>query len=395
MKYVRPYIDISYNYLNKKNESLCGDKVQLYKSEERTIIVLADGLGSGVKANILSTLTSQIALTMLKRNANIHEVVDTIIHTLPVCSVRKIAYSTFSIIEIDRDLNCQIYEYDNPAFFLIRRYEVINPEKKSMFIHDKKVLVSRFKLQEGDVMYICSDGVVHAGVGRYLSFGWKWDDVAKYLVGQQVLAAFHLCNRLLDACNDLYESTPDDDTTVVAVKIRRPQNLHVFTGPPVNKELDKPFIKHFNKLNGKKLISGGTAAQIFSRETGRQIITNFDYISPDVPVTARIKGVNLVTEGIITMSKCAELIENFKNDYNEIDFKKQDGVTKMVKLLLDDSTYTKIWFGKSVNSAHQHHNFPEYLSLKINVVNRLVSALRSIGKDVDIEYISEIDYESI
>lgn len=389
------YIDISYNYLNKKNENLCGDKVQVFKSEDRTIIVLADGLGSGVKANILATLTSQIALTMLKRNADIYEVVDTIIHTLPVCSIRKIAYSTFSIVEIDKHLNCQIYEYDNPAFFLIRKYEIIKPKKQSVFIHDKEVFVSKFKLQEGDVMYICSDGVVHAGVGRYLSFGWKWDDVAKYLIGQQALAAFHLTNRLLDACNDLYENSPDDDTTVVAVKVRRLQCLNIFTGPPVLKDLDKPFVEYFDNLEGKKMICGGTAAQIYSRETTKQIITNLDYINPDIPVTARIDGIDLVTEGIVTMSKCAELIENLKEDYNKIDFKKHDGATRMLKLLLEDSTNIKILFGKSVNSAHQHYDFPQGLSLKINVVNRLIDALKSIGKEVELEYISEINYETI
>ena len=389
------YIDVSYNYLNKKNENLCGDKVQVYKSEDRTIIVLADGLGSGVKANILATLTSQIALTMLKRNASIHEVVDTIIHTLPVCSVRKIAYSTFSIVEIDKDLNCQIYEYDNPAFFFIRDYKIMKPKKESIIIHDKEVFVSRFKLKISDVLYLCSDGVVHAGVGRYLPFGWQWEDVGKYLIGQQALASFHLCNELLYACNDLYEDMPDDDTTVVAVKVRRQQNLHIFTGPPVVKELDKPFVEHFNKLYGKKMICGGTAAQIYARETGKKIITDLDYISPDVPVTARIKGVNLVTEGIVTMSKCVELIEKFKEDYRQVNFKHQDGATKMLRMFLEDSTSITIWFGKSVNSAHQHFDFPQTLSLKINVVNQLISALKSLGKEITIEYISEINYESI
>ncbi|QOR36873.1 SpoIIE family protein phosphatase [Clostridium sp. 'deep sea'] len=389
------YIDVSYNYLNKKNENLCGDKVQLYKGEDRTIIVLADGLGSGVKANILATLTSQIALTMLKRNASIHEVVDTIIHTLPVCSVRKIAYSTFSIVEIDKDLNCQIYEYDNPAFFFIRNYKIMKPEKESIIIHNKEVFVSRFKLEISDVLYLCSDGVVHAGVGRYLPFGWQWEDVGKYLIGQQALASFHLCNKLLNACNELYEDMPDDDTTVVAVKIRHPQNLHIFTGPPVVKDLDKPFVEYFNNLNGKKMICGGTAAQIYARETNKKLITELEYINPEIPVTARIKGVNLVTEGIVTMSKCVELIEKFKEDYRQVNFELQDGATRMLRMFLEESTNIKIWFGKSVNGAHQHFGFPQTLSLKINVVNQLISALKSLGKEITIEYISEVNYESI
>ncbi len=389
------FVDISYNSLNKKNESLCGDKVQIYKSEERIIAVLADGLGSGVKANILATLTSQIAVTMIKRNAGISEVVDTIMHTLPVCSVRKIAYSTFSIVEIDKDLNCQIYEYDNPSFFFMRKGKVLETEKKLIKVHEKDVYTSRFKLEENDVVYILSDGVIHAGAGKYLPFGWKWEYVALFLERQNTKTAFSLCNKLLNACSDLYDNEPDDDTTVVTIKIRPQQLLNVFTGPPADKELDSAFIDYFKRLQGKKMISGGTTAQIYARETGSELKANLDYIDSKVPVTASINGVDLVTEGVVTMSKCTELIKKYKTDYKSVDLDKKDGATRMLKLFLEESTSIKIWFGKAVNQAHQNHYFPVDLSFKINVVIELVEALKSLGKEVELEYISEHKYEKI
>lgn len=390
-----PFIDIASHSLNKKTETLCGDKVQIFKSEDRTMIVLADGLGSGVKANILATLTSQIVMTMLKMRAGIHEVVDTVMHTLPVCKVRGIAYSTFSIVEIDKDLNCQIYEYDNPAFIFIRNGEVKQPLKQTQSVYGKDVLVSSFQLREGDQLCLCSDGVVHAGVGSYLSFGWEWDNVAKFVKNLREVTAFETCHKLIDVCRSLYEGCPDDDTTVVALKVRPRQNLQVFTGPPANPSLDPLFVRFFDRQGGKKLISGGTAAQIYARCNGLKIETDLSYADMDVPMTASIRGVDLVTEGVITMSRCAQLLKQYKENHRSVDLTRGDGATRMMRLFLEESTTVNFWFGKAVNSAHQTPDFPVGLSRKINIITDLMEALKALGLEVNLRYISEIDYERV
>lgn len=389
------FIDIAYHSLNKKTETLCGDKVQVFKSEDRTILVLADGLGSGVKANILATLTSQIVITMLKMHASIHDVVDTVMHTLPVCKVRNIAYSTYTIVEIDRDLKCQVYEYDNPAFFLVRGGEIRQPDKTAMSVCGKDVLVSRFQLEENDELYLCSDGVVHAGVGTYLSFGWEWDNVARYVSNLEESTAFEMCHKLIDVCKNLYNGRPDDDTTVVALKIRPIAPLQLFTGPPADPAVDPAFIRYFDRLEGKKIISGGTAANIYARVKGVSVSADLNYADMDVPITANIRGIDLTTEGVITMSKCVELLKQYKQNHLSVDMDKRDGATRMLRMLLWESTRVRIWFGKAVNSAHQNSGFPANLSQKINVVKALVEALQDLGMDAELKYISEIEYERV
>ena len=389
------FVEVGHNSLNKKDEELCGDKVEVFQSDERTIIVLADGLGSGVKANILATLTSKIAITMLGKGADIEEVIDTIAHTLPVCKVRKIAYSTFSIIEIDKNLKCKIFESENPPFFFLRRGRLLIPEKQEVNIMDKTIILTEMQLQEEDVIYLCSDGVIHAGVGQTLNFGWQWEHVANYLAKNQTMNAELLSRRLLGACNELYDGLPGDDTTIVTVKIRKPVQILLFTGPPVDKTIDHHIVHTFMHQSGKKIVCGGTAANIVSRELKEPINTCLDYLDPTIPPIAHIKGLDLVTEGVITIKRTIELLEEFAERKIRLSDLGKDGASILCKILIEEATHIDFWLGKAINGAHQNPDFPKELSIKINLVQDLVQSLERIGKKATIRYVSEVKYEKV
>ena len=205
------FIDINYKSINKKGEELCGDKVEIIQNGDEYIAVLSDGLGSGVKANILSTLTSKIAATMLKNGASIEETIETIINTLPECKVRKLAYSTFTIIKIDKNYNAYIAEYDSPAYFYYSDGFFKNTEKREMIIGNKKVYESNIQLKLGDTINVISDGAIHAGIGELLNLGWGWEEINKSLFDLNKLypTSQSLNGNFIGVCNNLYNNKPE------------------------------------------------------------------------------------------------------------------------------------------------------------------------------------------
>ena len=159
-------IESGYVSLSKHGEELCGDRVEIINGDDSVTMVLADGLGSGVKANILATLTSKIIGTMIANGLGIGDAVETIAQTLPVCSQRKIAYSTFSILKAENNGEASLIQYDNPSALFLRDGKCIDYDVKQVEVHGKNILESHFTLRKNDMFLLISDGVVHAGVGK-------------------------------------------------------------------------------------------------------------------------------------------------------------------------------------------------------------------------------------
>jgi len=386
------FIDIGFDSINKSGEELCGDKIEIVKNEDGIIIVLADGLGSGVKANILATLTSKIAGTMLREGASIHETVDTIVNTLPVCNVRKLAYSTFSILKIYNDGRVYSVEYDNPPLILVRDKKYVEIEKKLVDMNGRKIKESNFYLKDGDVLSIISDGVVHAGVGAILNLGWQWNNVAEYV---EQLSRVEKCSKsiskgLIEACKSLYDYKPGDDATVVTIKMRPSEMVDLFTGPPSNMEKDNTIVKKLLEGVGKRVVCGGTAANIVARELSEKLDVSMDFPDPEIPPVAYIKGIDLVTEGVLTLSKTIQKLRAFIFDqdvYTVSNYNHQDGASQLTKLLIEDCTHINLWVGTAVNPAHQNPEFPADLSMKVKVVEELAELLKHLGKEVKLTYL--------
>ena len=383
--------DIGYHSLYKYGEELCGDHIEVVEQQENTsVIVLADGLGSGVKANILSTLTSKIISTMMANQLSIEECVSTIASTLPVCQVRKVAYSTFTIIRIVNYEYAEIYQYDNPHLIFIRDGQSMDYLESSLEIDGKTIYKSKIDLKENDTFVMFSDGVIHAGVGEHLNFGWLRENVIDFMnvIYDNAYSAKTLATLLTDKCNSLYGNHPGDDTTVCVVKIRQRQPMNLLIGPAKNPEDDEKMLSLFFSKEGKHIVCGGTTSTIVSRYLDKPVMMDSEYIDKDVPPTASIEGVDLVTEGVLTINKVLEYAKSYLNNnhkYSDWSYKR-DGASLISRYLFEEATDIHFFVGRAMNPAHQNPELPINFNIKMHLIDELATCLQKMGKRVKVNY---------
>ena len=389
---MKMHVDTAYRSLFKYGEELCGDNVRITRTEDSVFAVLADGLGSGVKANILSTLTSTIISTMLTEGAAMEQAVETIVSTLPICSVRKLAYSTFSVLQIKDTGEAYLAEFDNPACIFIRNGELMELEMTDKEYAGKTVYESRFTVFPGDVLALISDGVVYAGVGSILNFGWTWESVAEWLCKESLKekSAPRLAAALSQAVKELYMDKPGDDSTVMVARISPRQVVNMFAGPPKNKDDDPKMVRDFMTSSGKKLICGGSSANIVARVLNRSIETSLNYVDPLIPPIATIQGIDLVTEGVLTLSRTVEILQEYlDHETDSFYFKKLDeknGAAMLAKILLEECTTLNLFIGTAINPAHQNPGLPSDLSIKLKLIDKLCGLMERLGKRVTKKY---------
>ncbi len=381
-------LESGYASLNKKNEELCGDRVESIVNGDYTTLVLADGLGSGVKANILSTLTSKILCTMVANEISIEECVETILQSLPVCKVRGVAYSTFSVIHMNSLGRGVLFEFDNPQAILVRGCKCLDLDRTAMQILGKTVYKTDLALRKDDLIVVMSDGVIHAGIGMTLNLGWQRPEVMEFLDDnvKPGMSARAVACLLVGVCNDLYLGAPGDDTTVAAVKVRESLNVSLMIGPPVDKTKDDFYISRFLAEEGKKVVCGGTSSQIVARHLHTSVRASFDFPDKDVPPIGFIDGIDLTTEGVLTMRRLLELSEKYidVHDLTPKTFTKKDGASLLAQLLFEEATSVHFFVGQSINAAHQ--GLPIDITMKLKLVESLAANLKKMGKIVAIDY---------
>ncbi len=385
MSYFLDVYDLS---LNKTGEELCGDKVKIYRGEFKTIIVLSDGLGSGVKANILATLTSEIIVTMLKANIPLNEVMATVIGTLPICKVRKVAYATFTVIEVDHQFNqFRIINFDNPPILYFHRGRLNTLSSFTSNILGRQINFTEGKLQLGDFLGMISDGVLHAGLGTTWNFGWGWENVAGYIQDAFVYSpaqAQSIVQDVISKTQSLYGDNVGDDATFVGLYTRERHSLMIFTGPPLEQASDDQYIERFLNFSGRKAVCGGTTANIVADYLGEDVETDIATLRDDVPPMGYLSSVELVTEGIITMAKTLDLMRACVGRINQLPRDTNGAVLLARELLSADSVDFLV--GQKINEFYQNPLLPRNLSLRKNLVEEIAQFLREQKKEVKIEY---------
>ena len=378
------YYEWGIRQLQKYGEELCGDNVAVTRHPHSVTLALSDGLGSGVKANILATLTTQIATRLLENNLPLGEVVQTLSETLPVCAVRKMAYSTFAIAQFFSQGTARVVEFDSPPPILLRGRKVHAVAYEERWIDGKEIHEAVLDLSDGDWVVFVSDGVLNAGIGGAYPLGWGWDQVALFLEkhAHRDLSAEDLAGKVAEAVGALYADRPGDDVSIAVIKVRHKRVANVFTGPPSRREEDGEWVQRFTDGLGQRVVCGGTTAKIVAKQMGQPLEVDLSTMTAEVPPVGRIAGVDLVTEGILTLTRVRDLLRAGA-DRTAIRFL-VDGASCLLRLLLDvDHVHFQV--GQAVNPAHQNPDLPHELGIRLGVVREIVEELRAQGKEVTFE----------
>lgn len=381
---MRLYYEWGRVQLHKHNEELCGDSVAVSRHSDSVTLALSDGLGSGVKANILATLTTRIAMHLLENELPLTEVVDTLSNTLPVCEVRKLAYSTFAIAQFFRDGRARIVQFDSPPAILLRDRQLLPVAFDERSVAGKTISEGVVHLETGDWIIFVSDGVLNAGIGGRYPLGWGWDQTARYVQSHAhpALKAQELADKVGETVSELYNGACGDDVSIVVIKVRRKLVATVLTGPPADRAVDERLVARFMERAGLHAVCGGTTAKIISRHTGQPLDVDLASMKADVPPLARMDSVDLVTEGILTLTRANELLA--QGATKETVRFRNDGASELVRLLLDVD-HVHFIVGLAANPAHQNPNLPAQLGMKLAVVREITEYLSDRGIEVTME----------
>jgi hypothetical protein len=382
---MKTFFEWGSKHLNKRSEELCGDSIVFSRLPDCFTFVLSDGLGSGVKANILATLTTKIASHMLEHELPIDDVVETVSQTLPICKIRKIAYSTFCLGQLFSEGHAHIFEYDTPPVFFLRHRKIQTIPYDDRVIQNKIIKETQFELRRGDWLIFVSDGAINAGIGGVWNLGWGWDNIANYLQSHTHpnLNAQEVADDLAATINKLYDGMPGDDVSVAVIKVRRMLVAALMFGPPVKREDDALVVQKLMATPGLRIVCGGTTANIVSRELDQPTNVDLTTMTEDLPPVGSIDGLDLVTEGILTLSKT---VENLKRNVPLKNLQyKIDGASSLTRSLMSVDAI-KILVGQAMNPAHQEPRMPVELGIKTHIAQQLADELIKRGKEVELEY---------
>ena len=378
-------IDFGKVSLNKKKEKICGDYYTIITEPESAVLVLSDGLGSGVKANILATLTAKMLSIMIAGKVAIRTAVKAVADTLPVCSVRNLAYATFTVMVAQENEIC-LLQYDNPDAILLRNGKSIDYRRDIQMFGEKEIHQSYFQFQEGDLLILMSDGVTNAGMGKTTYGGWGREEVVKFCEQRwrKEISAQEMASAIGNAGLDLNLEETDDDLTVLVMKGMKKKVVNIMVGPPADREDDRSYFETFFQKEGMHVVCGGTTAKLVADYLHTKVINIPDSGSEDVPAMSEIKGIDLVTEGLLTLQKLMEYYEDFSEDrlyFNRL-IKKKDGAAELFRILFTEATEINFFFGNALNENYTALHIDR--EKKKELALELIDNLEAEGKKVKI-----------
>jgi len=371
------WIETAYQGLARAGEEVCGEAVRTFQTEERFFVILASSPQGGAEGAARAAATAERAMEMAQAGDAPDRVAETLIVAPPASE--EITFSILQVLDGDR---AHLVECEALPLCLIRRGEVEFLPLSEDVVHGRLLRECCFRLQDGDYMVMVSQGYL-----RPRGWGWGWTDIAVAVRRwtDTRCDADELLSALVRTYRRLNPEAPRQDVTIVAMQARPVRTVMVWTGPPVDPAQDEVALEKLMTEPGTRVICGDTTAQIAARLLGAEL-----EMEPrpeggwvEVPPVSRLEGMDLVTEGLVTLGKARERIAGAKR-VRDLP-RGEDGATRLARALLEADLIHFI-VGLAVNPA-QAADAAGTVPLRQAVVEELMHDLKTRGKLVSVEHL--------
>ena len=376
------HFDTVTTQVSKKPAEPSGDVVSTYRDKISTLHVICDGMGSGIKANIAANMCSSRIQELYKSGFTIREIFKKIVSTMQKAKQSDLPYSAFTIIRVLNDGIGTALTYEMPPSILVSGSYAMVLESRVYNDTNISLTEANFSIKKGEGILTVSDGVTYAGIGNGYRDGWGINEVAKYIQNNLTTIRKHreFTEFLMEKTKMLWGDKIGDDLTTSFLFCRKGRIVNIFTGAPIDSANDKQSVAKFMACDGLKIVAGATTAKIVARETGKELELNDKSESLIAPPNYMIEGIDLVTEGAITLNQ----VLNIWNE-DSAKFEKNSPVTDLVSLLYV-ADRVNFYLGGCENPASNDISFTQtgVLSRKV-IVPLLIKKLEEDGKLVVVE----------
>ncbi len=368
----------------KKNAAACGDVWTVERTPEATTILLSDGLGSGVKASVAAQMAVSRMIELLHRGFSVRQAFSRVVHTMHEARGTDLPYAVLSVIRLLNTGEATILVYEMPTPLYVSRNTVLPVQMRTITLETELVGEASLFLEPGEGILLMSDGITQAGLGKRLKLGWTTEGVRRFLddCRSDGLPMDDLARLVHDQARIYWEGPYGDDCTTVCARVRSGIVLNIFTGPPCVKNLDGEIAGRFMQMPGRHIVCGATTAQIVARRLGRPLEMEQNQQSLIAPPAYRIEGVDLVTEGAVTLNQVFNILDADPSEYEP-----DTGVTQLCQALRE-ADRINILVGRAANDGHADIAFRQRgIMPRTAIVPLLIDRLRAAGKLVVPEWV--------
>lgn len=357
---------------------VCGDNIVSFNHKYSYYFAIFDGIGSGVFANLSAIANASRWRKMIREGISISEACEKIASDTNRARNQDVPFTAFVAVRVTHLGSAIIYTYESPIAVLSRKGVTQTLKPRYYSAGFEEIGEVKIDLEEGDALFIFSDGVSQSGMGRGHGLGWGEDGVASFIrLHRTTMEPAELLDALVEHCYKISGDQYEDDTSVIMIQVSKARHLSLFSGPPRWRHNDQAYVDAFRNATGIRVVCGSTTSDIFARELGTDVRLISQGEGLHTPPIYAMEGADLVTEGAIALNQAANLL------YANPDEVTGNTAPEQLARLLFNSDVVDVYEGLAANEAHQVLLFKQLgIRLRREALSAIMNRLEDLGKMV-------------